>query len=414
MGNLIDLLLSAEVLFPKGEGILPFVGEFVNILIRAFHGGGVISYGVAIIFFTIIFKLMLAPLDFANKYFTKKNQKAMEKMKPELDAVKERHPGDMVKMNQAQQEVYRKHGYKMTGFCLFTIVNLVVVMLVFFSVFTQLRAIADYNVMLTVQSVQAVHQLYQDEGVLSNDGKLEIDGHVYDGLTFTEAVNEAYASHSISFLWIRNIWKGDSPLVSARMTEGEYVAYFEITDEHRAANPEKSDATIKSEMNAEIRAQFVRIDRSLNAPYKRHWNGLFLLVGLAGATSWASIYLSTKLMASKKKEEKPKEPKAVYSMRDAKNLNDPKVPQIDPQQMQRIMMIALPAMMVLFTLSSTAALAIYIITNSVISTLITLGTNWPVDKLLAWQESRKTDKGPEVIDPNVINPHAKYFKRRKK
>jgi len=81
----------------------------------------------------------------------------------------------------------------------------------------------------------------------------------------------------------------------------------------------------------------------------------------------------------------------------------------------KVMLFVMPAIMVFFTMSSTAALAIYIITNSLIATGTTLGMNWPVDKLLAWEEKRRVARGdtPET-DTGVINPHAKYFKNKRK
>jgi len=271
---------------------------------------------------------------------------------------------------------------------LFMLANLFIVCAVFFAVFGALRAIADtnYNVEAHVQEIHATYEEYQgtDE--------------------FNEKINEAFNNHIVDFLWIKNIWKQDVPWVSANITEGEYV-YYSLTAEER-----ESDAVV--EIAKEQYAEIIGVVGDAN----RSWNGLFILVALAGLTSWASAVLSAKIMATKKKEEKKVEPKVVYSMRDTKNTADAQIPTVDPVVMGKIMKFILPAIMVWFTMMNTGALAIYIITNSVLSTLSTMGMNYPVDKLLAWQDkkAKANGKGDGKIDPNVINPHAKYFKKGEK
>lgn len=100
-------------------------------------------------------------------------------------------------------------------------------------------------------------------------------------------------------------------------------------------------------------------------------------------------------------------------MRDAKNKNET-LPSVDPVMMGKIMKIVLPAMMVFFTLSSTAALAIYIVTNSVVTTVLTFGLTYPVDKLLKYKDNKKAQSGDKTpkFDGGIINPHAKYFKTK--
>ena len=425
MGNLINLL-NGIVQFPaKGSGWFPFIGKFVYILISAVYHNGAIGYGLAIIFFTIILKLILLPLDFLNKYFTKKNSNAMAKMKPDLDAVREQYAGDAMKLNQAQREVYQKHGYKMTGFCLFTIVNLFLVMAIFFSVYAAMRSVASYNVQLTVQELQGIYKTYE--------------GNTDKNPEFATAINSAYSKHSVGFLWIKNAWNPDVSWTGAGLTLGEYATYSEtipqtevdsykqslidaVNSNSNLTAQEKTDqvAAIEQKTNVQLAAEIITnqyntIYGSLNKTYKRSWNGLFILIILAGATSWLSAFITSKMTATKKNDEIKKDD-AQYSMRDVKDQTEKKPPAVDPAMMNRMMKIILPAMMVFFTLSSPTALAIYIITNSVLSTGIALGTNWPVDKILAWQDKRREARGDSTpeIDKSVINPHAKYFKSKRK
>ena len=48
---------------------------------------GVKNYALALILVTIIIKLVMVPLDFINKYTSKKSSRKQAEMKPELDKI---------------------------------------------------------------------------------------------------------------------------------------------------------------------------------------------------------------------------------------------------------------------------------------------------------------------------------------
>ena len=446
MGDLINLL-GGIVEFPSRGAGIAFIGKFVYILIKGLGGGGAVNYGVAIIFFTIILKLILLPLDFINRFFTKRNSNMMTKIKPEEDELREQFGSDMLQFNRARQAIYKKHGYKMSGFCLFSIVNMVVTLMIFISVFSSLRAVATHNVRLQVQDLQAVHQVYTFDTATADTLAFEKALAKKDaGMSFEQAINVTYNERSIGFLWIKNIWRQDVPWANSALSEGEYVSnsnrevnqmkidHFKdllIQEFHDNRDSELSDSefdellaefelTLEQQTDAQYMTAIVRFEyrtiyKELDSSHKRKWNGLLILVILAGVSSWGSAYITAKMTKAKNQNKKTKEQIVQYSMRKAKTQTDNPIPQVDPAAVGKIMMFVLPAIMVFFTMSSTAALAIYIITNSLISTGITFGLNWPVDKLLAWEEKRRAERGdlPDT-DTDVINPHAKYFKRRKK
>ena len=413
------VLMQGIVDFPtKGKGLFPFIGEFVYILIKAMYNNGAIGYGAAIICFTIVLKLILLPLDFTNRYFTKKNANFMAKVKPEEDEIRQQYAGDPMRINRERQALYRKHGYRMGGFCFFMAINLFVTLAVFMSVFYSLRAVANENVRLSVRELQGVYYTYLDGYELIDDYEavVPIFKDEVDGKTFEQAVNEAYANRKVGFLWIKNIWHQDVPWAPAAMTIGEFVSYSNDISKTQleAINDKIAD---EDDHLTEIqfkRMQYNALYENLDSKHKRKWNGLLFLIILAGVTSWASAYITMKMNKSKQQATAPKEKVAGYSMRDVKNQTDAKMPQVDPAMVGRIMMFVLPVIMVFFTMSSTAALAIYIITNSTLSTLINFGMKWPVDKLLEYQEKRKKARGdvPTETDRSVINPHAKYFSKR--
>ena len=72
------------------------------------------NYGWAIIFVTIIIKIIFFPL--THKSF--KSMKGMQKVQPYVKVIQERHKGDRQKMNEEMIELYKKHKVNPLGGCL--------------------------------------------------------------------------------------------------------------------------------------------------------------------------------------------------------------------------------------------------------------------------------------------------------
>ena len=72
------------------------------------------NYGWAIIFVTIIIKIIFFPL--THKSF--KSMKGMHKVQPYVKVIQERHKGDRQKMNEEMIELYKKHKVNPLGGCL--------------------------------------------------------------------------------------------------------------------------------------------------------------------------------------------------------------------------------------------------------------------------------------------------------
>ena len=72
------------------------------------------NYGWAIIFVTIIIKIIFFPL--THKSF--KSMKGMQKVQPYVKIIQERHKGDRQKMNEEMLELYKKHKVNPLGGCL--------------------------------------------------------------------------------------------------------------------------------------------------------------------------------------------------------------------------------------------------------------------------------------------------------
>jgi len=153
------------------------------------------GYGLAIILFTLLMRLVLMPLDIKSR---KANYKIQE-IQPELSELQKKYKNDPEKLNKKTMELYQKHQINPFGGCL----PMLLQMPLFIALFAALRTISD---------------------------------------------NPAIASVPAPFLWIKNIWHPDSPLINMA---GEKISLF--------------------------------------GP---NFNGLFILAILAGVTSYFQISLS--------------------------------------------------------------------------------------------------------------------------
>jgi len=72
------------------------------------------SYGLDIILLTVMIKLLMAPL--THKSFV--SMKAMQKLQPQMEKLKERYANDKEKLNKEIMELYRRNGVNPLGGCL--------------------------------------------------------------------------------------------------------------------------------------------------------------------------------------------------------------------------------------------------------------------------------------------------------
>ena len=80
------------------------------------------NYGVALILFAIIVKVLLTPATAKGKRSTMK----MSRLTPELNAIQERYANDKQKQSEAVQELYKRENVSMMGGCLWSFVPLLI------------------------------------------------------------------------------------------------------------------------------------------------------------------------------------------------------------------------------------------------------------------------------------------------
>ena len=80
------------------------------------------NYGVALILFAIIIKLVLYPATAKSK----KSTMRMSRLAPKLQAIQKKYAGDQQKINEATQALYRDEGVSMGGGCLWSLLPLLI------------------------------------------------------------------------------------------------------------------------------------------------------------------------------------------------------------------------------------------------------------------------------------------------
>ena len=346
-----------------------FMAKFMIIINNAL-GGGVASFGWTVVLFTVVLRLILSPLDIWQKVIARKNSKAMERMKPQLEVLQARYADDKQRLQQEQMALYKKEKYSTMSMCLPTIVTFVV----FFVVFAGFRQMVgyqfakDYKECVKTYNASISEQIEQnkDKGFIvdNGDGKYDIDD-----VAKTEAGAEFYAKakknaqHAVyevyysedqvtirSFLWIKNIFVSDNWAQAV-------PDFATVTGQEGMATSKLTGITI-DEYN-DVMAEVLG-----TGGYGKDgkWNGLLILPVLSIALS----LLSTKLLSGSQAQ-----PPAPAQDAQGEGAEKAKA----QQQSMKMMQYVMPIMMGVFALFYSGAFALYMFTSSLCAILFQLTFN---------------------------------------
>ena len=334
------------------------------------------SFGWTVVVFTIILRLILSPLDLWQKIIARKNSKAMERMKPQLEALNEKYADDKQRLQQEQMALYKKEHYSMLGMCLPTIATFVV----FFVVFAGFRQMVGYQYALDYKnSVNAFNTVVEQEvgavyGDRNVDGEInlyDIDPEAANAAEFRDSVidkaqtavyNSYYSQEQTSmrsWLWIKNIFVSDNWSQSV-------PNYTSITGQSGFATSRLSGVD-PSEYNMVMG----KVLGTGGYGKDGKWNGLLILPALSILLSFLSTFLLNKAQAQ------PPQPKTVGA--------DGKPSQANSMKMMQWIM---PIMMGVFSLLYSGAFALYMFTSSAAAILFQLVFNL-VGKLIDMSRERK-------------------------
>lgn len=346
-----------------------FMAKFM-ITINNALGGGVASFGWTVVLFTVILRLILSPLDIWQKVISRRNNKAMERMKPQLEALQARYADDKQRLQQEQMELYKKEKYSTMGMCLPTIVTFVV----FFVVFAGFRQMVgyqfakDYKECVKAYNTSIAEQIEANKDadyiVDNGDGKWDIDdvAKTESGADFYAAAkkNAQHAVYNVyysedqvtirSFLWIKNIFVSDN--------------WAQAVPDFATVTGQKGMATSKLTGITIDEYNDVMADVLGTGGYGKDgkWNGLLILPILSIALS----FLSTKLLSGSQAQ--PPAPPQDAQGEGAEKAKS-------QQQTMKMMQYVMPIMMGVFALFYSGAFALYMFTSSLCAILFQLTFN---------------------------------------
>lgn len=328
------------------------------------------NYGWAIILFTIVLKLILMPIDIMQRKTMKKQTKMQASLQPQIAKLQQQYGNDKAKLNQKMNELYQRNNISMKGVCLPMLVSMVVTLVVFISLFNALNGIAKNKDNQIFEKVSARHDSVEAiwtveyKNSLLTEGKTEEEIEVLFEDDKKDAILDEYNKQKDKhgFLWVQNLWKSDTT-VSPLTSYSSYKAYYEnnvgeILDEEA------------------FKAKFNYIKSTIESKNSNS-NGYFILIIMAGAVTFIVQWLSQR------------------SMNKSNNVAG---------STNKVMLIVMPIIMLIFASTSNALFTLYIITNSVISALISKG----IDKIMKDKDNFENIK--PIKNTNVVE-YSRNYKR---
>ncbi|MBR5345312.1 MAG: YidC/Oxa1 family membrane protein insertase [Clostridia bacterium] len=135
------------------------------------------NYGIAVILFTLLVRIVLFPFD----YKSRKSMRKTAKLQPKLAVLQKKYANDREKLNRKTQELYKQEGVSPLSGCLPMLLSYPILIIMF-------NAMRGYANQQTAQ--QVLEMLKLGSNLTQQNAPLE------------------------SFLWIRNLYMADSPVVS--------------------------------------------------------------------------------------------------------------------------------------------------------------------------------------------------------
>ena len=267
------------------------------------------NYGVAIILFSILVKLVLLPMNAKGK----KSMMKMSRLTPDIERIKKKYPDDTNKQQQLTQELYKKEGVSTCGGCIWSFIPL----LILFPLYTVIRQPIEYMLGETAENALAI----------------------------TEAIKAAAPD-----LFGKNEFY-------AEMIAAKHIPDF--VNEIKAVLPEISESTL-----AGVNFDFLGIDLGLQPSFNVFaWEaydwahfGLFLLPVLSAVSSVLSMLISNKQNDSVVTNEK-----GIQDKEAAK--------QSQQNQTAKTMMWMMPIMSLWIGFTVPAALSVYWLISGVLGTI---------------------------------------------
>ena len=389
---------GAQNILKYSEDDLGVMGKLVK-LMHDWIG----NYGWTVVVFTVFLKIFMLPLDFWQRYASRKSTLKMQQMQPIIEGIDKRYGANTQRANEEKQKLYKKQGFSMLSSCLPMIVSMVI----FFIMFAGLRNYSTYSSITNFQKMYDVyyseysrlisddtelqdaykiaHDAAEEELNKKTDDKQEIkvksqmkgivaarkinatkcDGYREEAL---KKVKEEYERNRESWLWIQNVWQPDTwatvmqPYDGGSFDGGAFSSSVNLTD---LFTEEEAKDLYNDLRNAVLDGSGYGGNGS--------WNGLMILPVMSIGLSFLSMFISQRL------ERKNRKGEVVEQNKQQKTTN-------------RMMMIIMPLMMAWFGFIYTGAFAIYMVVNYTLSILSTVLMRYPVEKVVMKRLNKDENK----------------------
>ena len=389
LGVLSSCNRSSANFFDYSKDDLGIIGKLVYVMHKWIG-----NYGWTVVVFTVFLKILMLPLDFWQRYFSRKSSLKMQRIQPLVEAIDKRFGANTQRANEEKQKLYKKQGYSMASMCLPMIISMVI----FFIVFGGLRNYSTYS---SITSFQSLSYTYHDtfvEQIMENDElitqiesregyenvfikyeeakKSESTKNILNAQTdiisgakmvnptlcseyeskALEAVQDWYVNNHESWLWIQNVWQPDTWATIMQPYSGGVFA---------GGGFSSSGIDVSDYKGIEVTYNTIRGAVLAMGGYGNNgnWNGLMILPFLSIGLSFASQFILQRL------ERKNRKGETVQQNQQQAATN-------------KMTMILMPLMMAYFGFIYTGAFAIYMVVNSTISILTTIVLRIPVEKFV--------------------------------
>ena len=422
--------------------MLNAVGGLWGIIINWFNSW-IGNFALAIIVFTIVLKLVLVPLDVWQKKTMRKNSQKQAILAPEVEKIKKKYAGNEQVINQKTMELYKKNDYNVVGSCFGLLINMVVTIVIFFTLFSSLGSVSSYMIKDEFNTLNTTFVNSYDSNIYSveynrilteNGSQYEIEfGDEFDNLTdeqkgeqtkqdyvkvkvqekvkqeaYAIATNETnsqqaqkdvsnkYSEVKQSFLWIKNVWRPDTAVSVFPKTSKEFISLSGYKFEKKSTEIENYlslDGVPQVEPNEDgkyfvdtyyqsvITKEYAFTEDRAKELFNDDYSVITgqLIKDNSGANGYYILIILSGLVIV------ASQLLANVGMK-AKNKKGEEVKV--GKNVNWIMLILLPLFMMYFTLKYTAVFSLYIVVSSIMSTIISYVLNLIMNKV----EDKKDNK----------------------
>ena len=332
--------------------ILGSVFEWIN--------GFTHNYGLSIILFTIMFRLVLLPFDIRSRVGQREYTMKLKKIQPELDMINKAYKNNPEKASQQAMEIRKRAGIGMMPKGCGTMLLTYPILIAFFAVFRNIAA-------------EKIVEL--------------------STLTDAGAINSWFDTNS--FLWVKNIWQPDVYFNFSETWGLRTLWVIKSVDGHiipATHNPDTA-ATVMNNLQATLQSAFKNgLVQDIASGYNAEsletfasgvFAGLQNVMQIGNISEYGNGFYIMPLLAGVVQ---------ILSLKLSGQQPQPQGTDMQAQQAAstgKFMQIFFPLMFVYFCLISSTALAIYWVTSSLCMIL----ANFIINKVLDARDKKKEAEG---------------------